>query len=43
MDRLIRFVDKYIVIIVGALLILILLGNLIYKKHKEKTEFNFKL
>ena len=43
MDRLIRFVAKYIVIIVGALLILILLGNLIYKKHKEKTEFNFKL
>lgn len=43
MDQLIRFVAKYLIIIVGILLILILIVNLLYKKHKEKTEFNFKL
>lgn len=43
MDQLMKFVSKYIFIIVGILLILILFANLIYKKRKEKTEFNFKL
>ena len=43
MDQLIRFVAKYLILIVGILLILILIANLFYKKHKEKTEFNFKL